>query len=184
MHPFGLLTALVVLGLDGGTAAPRITDKNWSTHPDVESARRVYAEVRAALDAGRLSTREVQDCTQEFSSFTVATDAAGIIRLLVRDFGGEDSSQTAEAYYDARGRLRFIFVNAGAVPSAWVQARFWLDEAGVVIWTRRAAGGEGPGLYANDPGEYRITDPAAYVDERTRCLAEKSPQRRPPSSQP
>ncbi|MEW6431719.1 MAG: hypothetical protein AB1730_09430 [Myxococcota bacterium] len=55
------------------------------------------------------------------------------------------------------------------VPAAWVEARWWLDEAGSVVWTTRATGGEGPTYYANDFAEYRVTDPAAFVANHTRC---------------
>ena len=162
--------ALLLFGLDGGAPVPRITSKNWEHHPHVASARTVYAEVRASLDAKRLVTRDLQDCTQEFSSFTVATDDKGVVRLLVRDFGSDDSSHRAETYYDAAGKLRFVFVRVGAVPSAWVEARFWLDEKGALVWKTRAVGGEGPQYYANEPKEYLVRDPTAFVQERTRCL--------------
>jgi hypothetical protein len=166
-----MLSALVTLLLaaDGGTPLPKITTKNWQHHPHVESARAVFTEVRAALDAKHLTSREARDCTQEFSAFITSTDEKGVVRLLVREFGNSDSTQRAEAYYDAAGRLRFVFVQVRAVPSSWVEARFWLDEGGTLVWKTRAMGGEGPGYYAYDPAEYLVKDPARYVEERTRC---------------
>ena len=137
-----LLLALLLLGADGGV--PKVDAKNWEHHPRIEAARAVYAAVRAALDAKALSTRELTDCTQEFSGFSISTDAQGVVRLLVRDFGGGDSSQKAESYYDEQGRLRFVFVKVGAVPSAWVEARWWLDETGA--WTRHSVADDGSPL--------------------------------------
>jgi hypothetical protein len=162
------LCLTLVFTADAGSP-PKVTGKNWEHHPAVEASRAVFTEVRAAVDAKQLTSRDSHDCTAEFSSFTLATDAKGIVRYFVRDFGGSDSSQRVESYYDAQGRLRFVFVKVGAVPSAWVQARYWLDEAGALVWKARTAGGEGPTYYATNPAEYLTRDPAAYVAARSRC---------------
>ena len=162
--------ALLLLAADGGVAAaPKISSKNWEHHPRVEASRAVFTEVRAALDAGTLTTRKTVDCTQEFSELTLATDAQSVVRYLLRDFGGSDSSHRVEAFYDAKGTLRFVFVRVGAVPSAWVEARYWLDEAGQLVWKARATGGEGPTYYANDPTEYLVKTPLAFFEKRVRC---------------
>lgn len=158
--------ALVLLA-DAGT--PKVTAKNWEHHPQVEASRAVFLEVRAALDAKQLTSRQQNDCTQEFSTFTTAADAKKVVRYFERSFGGSDSSQKIESYYDAQGRLRFVFVKVGAVPSAWVEARYWLDETGKLVWKMRATGGEGPTYYALDPKESLTPDPAAFIAKRTRC---------------
>lgn len=160
----GLLALL--LTVDGGPAPP--TARTWRDHPQVVAAREVFTEVRALLDAGKLSTRDVTAC-EAFSEFSLSTDAKGTVRLFVRRFGSEDSSHRVDAYYDDAGRLRFVFVRVGAVPSAWVEARWWLDEAGAVIWKSRASGGEGPTYYANDFAEYRVLNPLEYVAKHSTC---------------
>jgi hypothetical protein len=176
--PLSTLSTLVafLLWADGGTAPHEVTSsaatRDQEARAAVESARAVFAEVRAALEAKQLVSREVPDCTQQFSSFTLATDAKGAVRLLVREFGGEDSSHRAETYYDAAGRLRFVFVKVGAVPSAWVEARYWLNEAGALVRKARAFGGEGPNSYANEPAEYLVKDPMRFVLARTDCPAQ------------
>ncbi len=161
----GSMLISMLLLADGG-----ITQKNWEHHPQVESARAVFTEVRAALDGGTFTTRKTVDCTQEFSELTLASDAKSV-RYLLRDFGGSDSSQRVEAFYDAKGTLRFVFVRVGAVPSAWVEARYWLDEAGQLVWKARTTGGEGPTYYANDPAEYLVKAPLAFFEKRARCPA-------------
>lgn len=161
-----LILVTLILAADAG--APRPTAKTWRHHPDVEAARAVFTEVRAALETGALTTKESTACEQ-FSTFALSTDAKGTVRLFVRAFGSEDSSHRVDAYYDEAGRLRFVFVRVGAVPAAWVEARWWLDEAGGVVWTSRASGGEGPTYYANDFAEYRVTDPTAFVAKHTNC---------------
>lgn len=162
-----LALMLLTLGADGGV--PPVTAKNWETHPRVVPARQAVTEVLALSQDGGVTVRELADCTSEFSSFTTWTDAQGVVRKLVRSFGSEDSSHTVEAWYDARGRQRFVFAKVGAVPSAWVEARWWLDEQGAVVWHTRRAGGEGPTYYAQELREYLVKDPSRWVAERTRC---------------
>ncbi len=164
-----VLCLALVLAADAGTPAVKVTAKNWEHHPAVEASRAVFTEVRAAIDTKQLTMREAQDCTAEFSSFTLGTTTKGDVRFFVRDFGGSDSSQRVESYYDTQGRLRFVFVKVGAVPSAWVEARYWLDEAGTLVWKTRTTGGEGPRSYATNPAEYLTKNPTAFVAERTRC---------------
>ncbi len=164
-----MVVALFLLADAGVPALPKVTAKNWEHHPQVEAARAVFTEVRAALDGKTLTVRETNDCTQQLSSLTLATDAQGVVRSLARDYGSEDSSHRAEAYYDASGRLRFVVVTIGAVPSSWVEARYWLDEAGALVWKTRASGGEGPTYYANDPAKYLVKHPLAYFEKRANC---------------
>ena len=104
-------------------AAGAVTAKNWKTHPTVVASRAIYEEVKQAVDGGKLATRVAEECAGEFTSMTVATDGAGVIRYTRYETGGDDSSHAHHHYYDARGRLRFVFARVGAVPSAWVEAR-------------------------------------------------------------
>lgn len=135
----------------------------------VESAREVFLEIEAAKKAGTLTKKEFRDCTQEFSSFETWTDSGGVVRLLVWEFGSGDSAHRAENYFDATAKLRFLFVKVGAVPDAHVEARWWFDDAGKIAQHKRKTSGEGPTYYANEPGEYRVVDPAAFVKKRTKC---------------
>jgi hypothetical protein len=134
-------------------------------------AEAVATEVTKALQRRELVTTSLTDCTEEFSSFEVSRDKQGVIRRLVRAFGSEDSSHRAENFYDARGRLRLVAVTVRAVPSAWVEARFWLDEAGRVTKTKRKQGGEGHTGYATELGDYGVKEPQRLLDARTRCDA-------------
>jgi len=163
-----MLHALVALVLCADGGVPPATSQTWQAHPDVVAARAVFNEVRAALDAGKLSVRKSPAC-EEFSELSGFTDATGTARMLVRRFGSSDSSQHVDAYYDDTGRLRFVFVRVDAVPSAWVEARWWIDEAGRVAWKSRASGGEGPTYYATELAPYFVKDPTAFVQQHTRC---------------
>lgn len=167
-----LVLAFVLAADDGGVAlnAP-VTRKNWEAHPKVVPSRMVVTEVNDALATKKLEVREFVDCTDEFSNYTVATDSKLQVLQLVRDFGGGDSSHHAELFYDSAGRVRFLFVRVGAVPSAWVEARFWLDETGVVVWSTRQSGGEGPTYYARDIDDYLVRSPVRFLRARTSCDA-------------
>jgi hypothetical protein len=167
-----LALALLVLAADGGVPEEKVTAKNWETHPRVVPARLAVVEATALENGQSLTRRDAHDCTQDFSTLAWWTDPrSGVVRKLVREFGSEDSSHHVEAWYDAQGRQRFVFAKVGAVPSAWIEARWWLDEQGRVTWHTRKTGGEGPSYYANDLSEYLVKDPARWVAERTACDA-------------
>ncbi len=135
----------------------------------VDEARAVFNEVEAAVTSRAFSIETLPDCADEFAELEVARDATGRVRRLLHSFGSEDSSQRATSYYDAGGRLRFLFVKVGAVPSAWVEARWWFDRRGKRIKRARRSGGEGPTYYAHQPEPYLVSDPAAFIAARTTC---------------
>lgn len=170
MVPASLALWLLAAAPSPSKAPVRATRANWQHHPAVEAARAVYAEVKEALESKRLEPKLRADCTQELSTFWVASDSSGVIRYLVRDFGSEDSSHRYEQYYDSAGRLRFAFAKVGAVPNAWVEARFWLDADGKVVWSTRQTGGEGPHYYAQKAEDVLVRHPQSYLTERTRCV--------------
>ncbi len=152
-HELALAATLCLSASDGG----------------VDAVKDLFNEIEAGLASKALTTEKLNDCNDEFSSFEVSRDAKGAVRRLVHDFGGEDSSQRAASYYDDTGRLRFLFVKVGAVPSAWVEARWWFDERGKIIKTRRKVGGEGPQYYAHEPGPYLVKDPVTFLKQLQRC---------------
>lgn len=167
-----LMLALLLLSADGGVPDEKVTAKNWETHPRVMPARIAVVEAMALEKGQSLTRHDAQDCTQEFSTLAWWTDArSGVVRKLVRDFGSGDSSHRVEAWYDAQGRQRFVFAKIGAVPSAWVEARWWLDETGQAVWHTRKSGGEGPTYYGRELSEYLVKDPLGWVAARTACDA-------------
>jgi hypothetical protein len=162
------MRVLLVLAAFAG-AAGTVTAKNWEHHPTVEASRSVYTDVKTALDAKSLLAREKPDCTEEFSTFFVATNGDGVVRYLRREFGGDDSSHVYEQFYDAKGRVRFVLAKVGAVPQSWVDARYWIDESGTIAWRTRKSGGEGPTYYLYEPEEVIVRDPKALLAKHTRC---------------
>lgn len=159
----------IVIAIALAAAAGAVTAKNWETHPSVVASRAVFQEVTASVDAKTWRLVQRDDCDEEFTTWSLATDGRGVARYLRYEGGSGDSSHTVEQYYDASGRVRFVLGHVGAVPSAWVDARWWIDESGKVVWTRRASGGEGPTYYLNDLQEVLVTSPLADFAKNTRC---------------
>jgi hypothetical protein len=145
-----VLLATVTLGADGG----------------VDAVKDVFTEVEAAS----LNSESLRDCSGEDpSDVEVLREASGTIRKLVRSNGSEDHTESATSYFDTSGRLRFLFVKAGAVPSAHVESRWWFDERGKVIKHKREAGGEGPHYFGAELKPYLVKDAAAFLKNMQRC---------------
>ncbi|MGV3622764.1 MAG: hypothetical protein ACO1OB_18235 [Archangium sp.] len=155
-HELALLATLCLAGTDGG----------------VDDIKAVFEEVEAAVAAKSLGTEQLQDCSGETMwEVTVFRDAAGAVRKLERVNGSEDHLQTVTSYFDLQGRLRFIFLEAGAVPDGHVEARWWFDDAGKVIKQKRKAWGEGPTYFGTELKPHLVKDPAAYVKKMKQCRA-------------
>jgi len=133
----------------------------------VEASRAVYTEVKAAVEAKKLATIELPDCRSEFSSMALATDGHGVPRYFSQDYGSEDSATRTFAYYDTAGHVRFVMGKTGAVPSAWIEVRFWFDEHGTLLWKTRREGGEGPHYYLQDVDRIVVKDPKRFFAEHT-----------------
>ena len=75
---------------------------------------------------------------------TAASDAAGVIRFVYEEVGGEDSLIRMSAYYDETGQRRFIFAQAGAVNESSAERRWYFSASGGLI-ERRDKLVKGPG---------------------------------------
>ena len=139
----------------------------------VEEVKDVFAEEEAAT----LTKESLSDCSDDAQwDVTVFRDSSGVIRKLERAEGSEDHTQTSTSYFDTRGRLRFLFVKAGAVPDGHVEARWWFDESGKVIKQKRKAWGEGPTYFGNKLKPHLVKDAATYLKKMKRCaVAPASP---------
>lgn len=161
----GILLAAMTVLLGQAAATSEITAKSWATHPRVVESRAVFEEVNALEAAGGLKL-ESKDMTcaanDAFTSFDeegmggpgyepttrriVGRDGKGTIRKLTLITSGTDGS-TKDGYYDASGRLRFLFDHAGADR---VEARSWFDGSRLV-WSqiKWADGSTGQGGIGN-----------------------------------
>lgn len=132
----------------------------------VDEVKDVFNEVEKAT----LTRESLQDCSDDaYWEVTVFRDASGNVRKLERAEGSEDHTQTVASYFDLEGRLRFVFLKAGAVPDGHVEARWWLDENGKVIKQKRKAWGEGPTYFGAELKPHLVKDAATYLKKMKRC---------------
>jgi hypothetical protein len=114
-----------------------ITDKNWQTHPEITAIRHVVGSVNSSLKKHALKTteRKYESCgDQYFTSRRIGRDAKGVTRWY-RDYSeGEDASFDFNYYYDANGKLRFVFATVRAGNGTREQLRIYFDESARRIW--------------------------------------------------
>ena len=97
----------------------------------IAAVRAVFQEVEASVKANHFVQHDTTVACGEDSlnqSFAMWRDSAGVVRLFDAEVGSDDSAERASYYYDARGRLRFIFVRYGAVVGAHMEERVYYDE--------------------------------------------------------
>ncbi len=136
---FGLLL------LVGVVQAQTITVKNWRSDPRILEVRGIYAAVNTLIAKKllKLEQKKFGYCPSwdlERSKFTAAN---GLVRRYIKAGGSEDSAVTFEHTYDARGRLRFVLVKAGAVNDTHLELRFYFDVTGRRVWLDRRQTGPG-----------------------------------------
>lgn len=117
-YTFAPLAAALLLWSASAVHAQSPRASRSGTEAEVAAVRAVYEEVVQAAAAHRLARRDTTiTCDEEDlgTDVTVMTDASGGVRLLSWKGGSDDHGETHRFYYDAAGRLRFLFVSRGAV---------------------------------------------------------------------
>ncbi len=97
----------------------------------IGAIRMLYQAVRAGMQNGSLRTTTwVFDYCRpgEDTRRVLVTDPRGRARMYRYDTGSEDASLALEHYYDEAGRLRFVFIRAGAVNGSVLEHRIYFDE--------------------------------------------------------
>jgi hypothetical protein len=144
-----LLGLLLLLGV---VQAQTITVKNWRSDPRILEVRAVYASVNTLIANKRLKLERQNfgycpSWDTERSKFTAAN---GVVRRYVKAGGSEDSAVTLEHSYDARGRLRFVLVKAGAINDTHLESRFYFDVSRKLVWVDRRQTGPGYTFFDQD----------------------------------
>jgi hypothetical protein len=136
---------VLLLAFSSVAFAQAITARNWRSHPAIVEIRRIYTDVNALISAKqlRVASRRSGHCPSWDLERRQFTDSRGVVRRYVKAGGSEDSAVNLEHTYDTRGRLRFVFVRAGAVNDSRLEVRFYFDAAGKRIWTDRRSSGQG-----------------------------------------
>lgn len=130
----GLL--LSALAAWGGTD-PSVTIDNWMNHPEVQEVRTIYQEIRSAIQYRRYRTTarrfniDSPLCpTYPVKSQTLTVDSANRPRLhRLEQLGSHREPFTVERYYDAKGVLRFVYVERFIS-----SVRIYLNREGKVFW--------------------------------------------------
>jgi hypothetical protein len=135
----------LVFVLASVAVAQTITAKNWQNHPDILEIRGIYTATNALITAKKLKleTKEFGYCPSWDLERKKYSDAKGTVRRYVKAGGSEDSAVTLEHTYDQNGKLRFVFVKAGAVNDTHEEWRFYFSAAGKRLWTDRRQTGPG-----------------------------------------
>ncbi len=134
--PVGLLAAK----LDHSAT---ITEQNWSNHPRIVEIRKIYEEIRAALDNKSLTYAEKdfsklpRSCrgTYPIEKLAIAYDKKGRVRLYIHaQRVSHDDLQTDEYYFDQDGKLRFVFMTNKSGIYATIENRVYVSATGKVLW--------------------------------------------------
>lgn len=151
---------------DPGT--PPVNRYNWRRHPQIVAIRKITEEVEGLSGEGDLRKKEKDTGCMYDNDRTLFISSQGHARKYVVAGGSGDSSVTRTLYYDAEGRLRFVFVEAGAVNGSALEHRVYFNEKGERIWETHEYT-EGPGYtFPHEwPDEDLPRDPVAAF--RSEC---------------
>jgi hypothetical protein len=150
-----------------------ITKANWQQHPKIKAIRAIVQSVKTGMAGKTLTTkkRTFEYCEPgEDTMRMLATDASGHARFYQTEGGSEDSSLKFEQYYDEAGRLRFVFITAGAVNGSELEHRIYFDETGKRIWEEQTLK-KGPGYTWPEVWP----DEQLQINDATGKFASKSP---------
>jgi len=157
-----VITILLLAAALGAPPEGPITKKNWHDHPHIAAIRELVQQNEEAIKAKKLEHQEhlcgAGGPVGELQS--TDRDASGVIRKYVHAAQSEDSAYRAEAHYDERGRLRFVFAKRYAVPtSSSGEFRVYFDEQGKKIWTDVKKQGPGYTWLPDFPEQWLEKDP-------------------------
>jgi hypothetical protein len=161
----------LVLVLASVAMAQTITAKNWQNHPAILEIRGIYNEVNAGITAKKLKL-EVKSfgyCPSWDLERKQYSDARGIVRRYVKAGGSEDSAVTLEHTYDSTGKLRFVFVTAGAVNDTHEEWRFYFSAAGQRLWVDRRQTGPGYTFFEDDFVKEFVLEPRKAFKAASPC---------------
>lgn len=113
-----------------------ITEANWTTHPDITEIRAIYNSIEESIESNELAV-SIKNITNDLSlpkDITIYKDEHKMIRKYKEQNGSEDSAYTASYYYDNLNKIRFVFLELGAINGTNKEYRLYYDEKGNKIW--------------------------------------------------
>jgi hypothetical protein len=161
-----------------------VTKANWQQHPKIKAVRAIVDSINAGLNQRtfKVSERKFEYCEPyEDTDRKMAVDSRGVVRMYEKQAGSDDSSVTWKHYYDEAGRLRFVFIAAGAVNGSKLEQRIYFDETGKRIWEDhkylKGPGYTFPEVWPDD--QLQIKDAAQAFAASSPCPVEKAGKRKP-----
>ncbi len=139
--PIIALLALATAAFAQGS--PKITAKNWRQHPEIKKIRAIYSEVLGKVKRRKLkkAVREIHYCQPGAGGIkrTLYTQGGKLVRQYTTNGNFEGGvAEDVEYYYDAMGRLRFVFaIYTDNQAEAQVQYRLYYNARGKLIWENR-----------------------------------------------
>jgi hypothetical protein len=148
------------------TAAP-VTLQNFLTHPKIKEVR---AEVAAVNAASLTTVQKDHSCDDTEAKLSKLTDGGNTIRKIFDTWGGSDGDGSTSYYYDAAGRLRFVFDVLESAPASGsltvFETRSYFDASGRLLIQ---VGKTGHGTTAHPPNmdnvAFEIATPSNYQTE-------------------
>lgn len=175
---FALIFLLPPVGRSQDTQ--KITKANWRQHPKIKDVRSIVQAIDAEISQGAFKTseREFEVCAKGYHTLLrKAVDEKGVVRRYETHGGSEDHALKFQQYYDETGRLRFAFIEGGAVNDTHIEDRIYFDEAGKRLWEDYKLKGPGyPSFYFSDK-QLNMTGAAKSFAEGSPC-PEIKPRRR------
>ena len=150
-----------------------ITEANWQQHPKIKAVRSIVQSIDAEISKGRFKTseRNFEGCGEGYHTLLrKAVDEKGVVRRYETHGGTEDHALKFQQYYDASGRLRFAFIEGGAVNETLIENRIYFDETGKRLWEEHKLL-KGPGY----PGFSSFSDERLSMTGAAKSFAEGSP---------
>ena len=159
---------------------PALASAQSKSTPDtsaIVAARATWRAVEDGIRSGALARRDTTlECEENGppgdQTFTTYRDSTGVVRLLRFQGGSDHFAMDERQYYDARGKLRFAFLEMGADNGTHYEERVYWNEGGEIVRRlEKLLAGPGRGTALIEA----IRDPAAYI--ATFCEPREEPRR-------
>ena len=133
-----LCTALLFCGLSAWGATDRpVTIDTWTNHPGIKEVRAIYNEIESGIKQKKYRTTvrrfDIHSplcATYPVKSETLTVDSQNRPRLYrLEQLGSHGEPFTVGRYYDAKGSLRFVYVDRSVS-----SLRIYLNGDGDVFW--------------------------------------------------
>jgi hypothetical protein len=125
-----------------------------TTEQEIHSVRVAYQTVVAAAEAHQLQAYDLPVSCGEFKGtpkVSVWIDSAGTIRQLAWSGGSGDHAQSFRFYYDAVGRLRFVYGVRGDASGTYYERRYYATDRRLLRTLKEAKRGPPLGRWTVEP---------------------------------